>query len=233
MGITVSHNSHITMNSLSSLLLALLVFRRTVVIATPVSTPANISRENVDEVEVVVGVEDSKIVEVNQKSAQPAKIAGSLVKDVKQINLFLNIPTGCNSIYDQLITQLVGCRDGSNRGDPRLEKGCLLKMDFKKFKDECAETGVFFPAVGETPWHPGPTCNGSYCEETSDLTFSTKSAGTGGTNVAFPGQEDESGVSGYSNRENKSVGSVDDALLVTLLDILNSKGKNGIRLGED
>merc|ERR1712150_69812 len=39
---------------------------------------------------------------------------------------------GCNSIYDQLITQLVACRNGSDHGHPRLEKGCLLKMDFKK-----------------------------------------------------------------------------------------------------
>merc|ERR1719500_1123634 len=126
------------MNSLPSLLVALVVFHTTFVCSTPVKT----SEENVDEVEVVVGVEDSKIVEVNQKSAQPAKIAGSLVKDVKQINLFLNIPTGCNSIYDKLITQLVGCRNGHYRGHPRLEKGCLLKMDFKKFKDECAERGA-------------------------------------------------------------------------------------------
>merc|ERR550517_430504 len=87
--------------------------------------------------------------------------------DVKQINLFLNIPTGCNSIYDQLITQLVACRNGSDHGYPRLEKGCLLKMDFKKHAEECAETGVFFPAVGETPWHPSPTCNGTYCQESS------------------------------------------------------------------
>merc|ERR1712061_190638 len=202
--------SHIAMNSLPSLLLALLVYHRTVVIATPVAAPANTSRENVDEVEVVVGVEDSKIVEVNQKSAQAANIAGSLVRDVKQINLFLNIPTGCNSIYDQLITQLVGCREGSDRGDPRLEKGCLLKMDFKKFKDECAETGVFFPAVGETPWHPEPTCNGTYCEESSDLVFGTKSSADAAANVAFP--EEEESKTGYvvpgKNEE-------DDKLLVT------------------
>merc|ERR1719461_2084445 len=190
------------------------------------ATPVKKSHDNVEEVEVVVGVDDAKIVEVNQRTAQPASIAGSLVKDVKQINLFLNIPTGCNSIYDQLITQLVACREGSDRGDPRLQKGCLLRMDFKKYKNECAETGVFFPAVGETPWHPEPTCNGTYCEESSDLVFGTKSSTDGAANVAFP--EEEESENGYivpsKNEE-------DDKLLVTLLDILNSKGKNSIRSG--
>ena len=128
------------------------------------ATPVKSTTENIEEVEVVVGVEDSKLVEVNPRTPTKTNIAGSLVTDVKQINLFLNIPTGCNSIYDQLITQLVACREGSDRGDPRLQKGCLLRMDFKKYKNECAETGVFFPAVGETPWHPEPTCNGTYCE---------------------------------------------------------------------
>ena len=148
------------MYSPPQVLLGLCLFQACLVSATPVKK----SQDNVEEVEVVVGVEDAQIVEVNQRAAQPANIAGSLVKDVKQINLFLNIPTGCNSIYDQLITQLVACRNGSNHGHPRLEKGCLLKMDFKKHAEECAETGVFFPAVGETPWHPSPTCNGTYCQ---------------------------------------------------------------------
>merc|ERR1712038_2004714 len=195
------------------------------------ATPVKSTGENIEEVEVVVGVEDAKIVEVNQRAAQPANIAGSLVKDVKQINLFLNIPTGCNSIYDQLITQLVACRNGSDHGHPRLEKGCLLKMDFKKHAEECAETGVFFPAVGETPWHPSPTCNGTYCQESSDLAFSTKSEKNNSANVAFLGQEEED--RDYSHREQKTVGDDDDKLLVTLLDILNSKGKNGVRLGQE
>ena len=154
------HTDTAKMKRLMSLTVALCVFQAAFLRATPVKT----SEEDVDEVEVVVGIEDSQIVEVNSRASQPAKIAGSLVKDVKQINLFLNIPIGCNSIYDQLIKQLVACRNGSDRGHPKLDKGCLLRMDFKKFKDECAETGVFFPAVGETPWHPEPTCNGSYCE---------------------------------------------------------------------
>jgi len=218
------------MNSLLSLLAAVCVVQVAFLRATPVKT----SEETVDEVEVVVGLEDSKIVEVDSRAAQPAKIAGSLVTDVKQINLFLNIPVGCNSIYDQLIKQLVACRNGSDRGHPRLDKGCLLKMDFRRYKDECAETGVFFPKVGETPWHPEPTCNGTYCEESSDLAFSTKSTGKAGANVAFPGEEAEGPKVGYnSNRKEKAVGDNDEALIVTLLDILNSKGKNGVRLGHE
>jgi len=216
------------MYSLSQILFSLCLLQACLLSATPVKKK---SHDNVEEVEVVVGVDEAKIVEVNQRTAQPASIAGSLVKDVKQINLFLNIPTGCNSIYDQLITQLVACRNGSDHGHPRLEKGCLLKMDFKKHAEECAETGVFFPKVGETPWHPSPTCNGTYCQESSDLTFSTKSAKDNSANVAFPGQEEEE--TGYSQREQKAVGEDEDQLLVTLLDILNNKGKTGVRLGQE
>merc|ERR1712110_1368601 len=52
-----------------------------------------------------------------------------LINDVKEINLFLNIPKGCDIVYDGLIKQLEGCRSGSNHGDPRLTSGCLLKLD--------------------------------------------------------------------------------------------------------
>merc|ERR1711941_253148 len=41
-----------------------------------------------------------------------------LINDVKEINLFLNIPKGCDIVYDGLIKQLEGCRSGSNHGDP-------------------------------------------------------------------------------------------------------------------
>eukprot|EP00092_Neocalanus_flemingeri_P020260 GFUD01021941.1.p1 GENE.GFUD01021941.1~~GFUD01021941.1.p1 ORF type:complete len:223 (+),score=60.62 GFUD01021941.1:145-813(+) len=222
------------MNRLICVVVAVFVAQVAFLDAAP---PGNTKQESVEEVEVVVGVEESKIVEVNSKSANPTKIAGSLVKDVKQINLFLNIPVGCNSIYDQLIKQLVACRNGSDRGHPRLDKGCLLRMDFRKFKDECAETGVFFPSVGETPWHPEPTCNGRYCEESSDLAFSTKSSKNTAANVAFPGQEDDASDVGYSkpSREEKTIDKSepveDDTLVTTLLDILNTQGKTGPRIG--
>ena len=62
--------------------------------------------------------------------------------------------------------------------------------------------------------------------ESSDLVFGTKSSTDGAANVAFP--EEEESENGYivpgKNEE-------DDKLLVTLLDILNSKGKNSIRSG--
>merc|ERR1712177_92825 len=51
-----------------------------------------------------------------------------LINDVKEINLFLNIPKGCDIVYDGLIKQLEGYRSGSNHGDPRLTSGCLLKL---------------------------------------------------------------------------------------------------------
>jgi len=200
--------------------------------------PVKPKENSIEEVEVVVGVKDSKIVEVNSKAAMPAKIAGSLVKDVKQINLFLNIPVGCNNIYDQLINQLVACREGSDRGHPRLDKGCLLRMNFKKFKDECAETGVFFPTVGETPWHPHPTCNGTYCEVSSTLAFSSESSIAKTANVAFPSEENNAPEVGYKSpeRKEKSLDNTlqkDDSLVVTLLDILNSQGKTGLRIGQE
>merc|ERR1711971_326636 len=63
-----------------------------------------------------------------------------LINDVKEINLFLNIPKGCDIVYDGLIKQLEGCRSGSNHGDPRLTSGCLLKLDFTHLQQDCANT---------------------------------------------------------------------------------------------
>merc|ERR1711910_294390 len=60
-----------------------------------------------------------------------------LINDVKEINLFLNIPKGCDIVYDGLIKQLEGCRSGSNHGDPRLPSGCLLKLDFTHLQQDC------------------------------------------------------------------------------------------------
>merc|ERR1712183_1162068 len=63
-----------------------------------------------------------------------------LINDVKEINLFLNIPKGCDIVYDGLIKQLEGCRSGSDHGDPRLTSGCLLKLDFTHLQQDCANT---------------------------------------------------------------------------------------------
>ena len=73
-------------------------------------------------------------------------ITGSLVEDVKQINILLNIPNGCNAIYDSLIRQIENCRQGSDRGHPDLDNGCLLRLDFQKYKDQCRNSKLSFPA---------------------------------------------------------------------------------------
>merc|ERR1712112_168671 len=77
-----------------------------------------------------------------------------LINDVKEINLFLNIPTGCDIVYDGLIKQLEGCRSCSNHGDPRLTSGCLLKLDFTHLQQDCANTALFFPVVKAEPTPP-------------------------------------------------------------------------------
>jgi hypothetical protein len=108
-----------------------------------------------------------------------------LINDVKEINLFLNIPKGCDIVYDGLIKQLEGCRSGSNHGDPRLTSGCLLKLDFTHLQQDCANTALFFPVVKADPTPPEVPCNGTYCPTSGKLIFS----GDAGTNVAFPQEQ--------------------------------------------
>lgn len=125
----------------------------------PLALAQNYQNPDVDELDLSVGVNRSQAVEVTH-------IAGSLIKDVKQINLFLNVPDSCDIVYNTLINQLLSCKDGSNRGDARLNQGCLLKMDFSGFSEQCGEKGgIYFPAVSEAPWHPTPGCEGEYCRE--------------------------------------------------------------------
>merc|ERR1712193_126203 len=94
---------------------------------------------------------DTRIV---NRPTQPSRanptISGSLVEDVKQINILLNIPNGCNTIYDSLIAQLENCRQGTDRGHPGLDNGCLLKIDFQKYKDQCRNSKLSFPASEES-----------------------------------------------------------------------------------
>jgi len=111
-------------------------------------------------------------------------ITGSLVQDVKQINILLNIPNGCNAIYDSMISQLQACREGTDRGHSGLDNGCLLKIDFQGYKDQCRNSKLSFPTNEETPWHPDPTCNGEYCQESSNLEFTGRDVED--ANVAFP-----------------------------------------------
>merc|ERR1712193_258421 len=98
-----------------------------------------------------------------------------LINDVKEINLFLNIPKGCDIVYDGLIKQLEGCRSGSNHGDPRLTSGCLLKLlllslsllsllsllSFSTLLRLLAQAGLHPPAAGLRQHRPLlPSCQG-------------------------------------------------------------------------
>merc|ERR1712012_1279319 len=136
---------------------SLIVINLALVAALPTEVPSD-------------GVIDERIVNREDARADTA-ITGSLVNDVKQINVLLNIPNNCNA--------------GSDRGHPNLNSGCLLKIDFTMLKSECQNSKLTFPVEVEDTWHPGPTCNGSYCQESSDFEFSK----TEDSNVAFPDEE--------------------------------------------
>ena len=108
---------------------------------------------------------DTRVVN-REPEDQRSDIAGSLVQDVKQINVLLNIPNNCNAntIYDDMIRQITNCKTGSDRGHPNLTSGCLLQIDFTMLKTDCQNSKLSFPKDAENIWHPGPTCNGTYCE---------------------------------------------------------------------
>ena len=103
---------------------------------------------------------DTRVVNRPSQPSQPRPaspvITGSLVQDVKEINILLNIPNGCNAIYDSLIRQIENCRQGSDRGHPGLDNGCLLKLDFQRHKDQCRNTKLSFPPSEAD-------CRGEYC----------------------------------------------------------------------
>ena len=103
---------------------------------------------------------------VNREEEQRSDIAGSLVSDVKQINVLLNIPNNCNAntIYDDMIRQINNCKTGSDRGHPNLKSGCLLQIDFTRLKTDCQNSKLSFPKDAENIWHPSPSCNGGYCQ---------------------------------------------------------------------
>merc|ERR1712227_790255 len=88
---------------------SLIVINLALVAALPTEVPSD-------------GVIDERIVNREDARADTA-ITGSLVNDVKQINVLLNIPNNCNA--------------GSDRGHPNLNSGCLLKIDFTMLKSEC------------------------------------------------------------------------------------------------
>merc|ERR1711936_641871 len=105
----------------------------------------------------------------------------------KQINVLLNIPNNCNAntIYDDMIRQISDCKSGEDRGHPDLQSGCLLKIDFTMLRSECQNSKLSFPTDTENIWHPKPSCNGEYCQESSNLEFSK----TENSNVAFPKEQ--------------------------------------------
>merc|ERR1712088_399879 len=127
---------------------------------------------------------DTRVVNKPDQQRKSPAITGSLVQDVKQINILLNIPNGCNAIYDSMISQLQACREGTDRGHSGLDNGCLLKIDFQRYKDQCRNSKLSFPTNEEAPWHPDPTCNGEYCQESSNLEFTGRDVED--ANVAFP-----------------------------------------------
>jgi len=132
---------------------------------------------------------DTRIVN-REDQPRNTPIQGSLVQDVKQINVLLNIPNSCNanSIYDDMINQIKNCRSGADRGHPELTSGCLLKIDFKMLNSDCQNSKLSFPNDAEDIWHPKPTCNGTYCQESSNFEFSNERS----ENVAFPQQQQNS-----------------------------------------
>merc|ERR1711915_222723 len=73
-------------------------------------------------------------------SDEATVVAQEHVTNVKEINILLNLPSDCSFVYDAIIKQLNDCKTGRDRGDPRLNllnKGCLLRMDLKKYRSEC------------------------------------------------------------------------------------------------
>merc|ERR1711910_119368 len=135
-----AHNSQ-TINMVNMLLLINLLVQVSLLLALPTSTEPGV---------------DQRIVNRPDQQRQSPAITGSLVQDVKQINILLNIPNGCNAIYDSMIGQLERCRNSK----------------------------LSFPADDETPWHPDPTCNGEYCQESSNLEFTGREVED--SNVDFP-----------------------------------------------
>merc|ERR1712064_182294 len=95
---------------------------------------------------------DERIVNREDGRADTA-ITGSLVNDVKQINVLLNIPNNCNAenIYNDMIKQINNCKTGSDRGHPNLTSGCLLKIDFTMLNSECRNSKLTFPTEVRIP----------------------------------------------------------------------------------
>ena len=95
---------------------------------------------------------DERIVNREETGDRDRTISGSLVDNVKQINVLLNIPNNCNAntIYDDMIRQISDCKSGEDRGHPDLKSGCLLKIDFTMLRSECQNSKLSFPLILRT-----------------------------------------------------------------------------------
>jgi len=83
------------------------------------------------------------LVDSSKSSPTPDRIVSQeVLPQVKEVSIFLNLPSDCSVVYDKLIEQLQNCRDGGYRGDPRLTNGCLLNLDLSKFRSECDNSKV-------------------------------------------------------------------------------------------
>ena len=145
---TAAHNQHFS--TMVNILLLTLLLQVTLLLALPTA----IEQEDID----------TRVVNRPDQEPQNPAITGSLVQDVKQINILLNIPDGCTAIYDSMINQLESCKRGEDRGHPGLDNGCLLKIDFQRYNKQCKNSKLSFPSDEETPWHPEPSCHGEYCQ---------------------------------------------------------------------
>jgi len=163
---SAAHNQHFF--TMVNILLLNLLLQVTLLLALPTTT------EDID----------TRVVNRPDQERQNPAITGSLVQDVKQINILLNIPNGCTAIYDSMINQLESCKRGEDRGHPGLDNGCLLKIDFQRYNKQCRNSKLSFPSDDETPWHPEPTCQGEYCGESSNLEFTGRDVKD--SNVDFP-----------------------------------------------
>jgi len=73
---------------------------------------------------------------------QPSKvIAAESVSQVKQINILLNLPPNCSTVYDGLIGQLEACKSDSSR-----EGGCHIKLNLSNYREDCHKSElIVFP----------------------------------------------------------------------------------------
>merc|ERR1712168_813821 len=124
-------------------------------------------------------------------SPQPTVNMQLLLGLLAQCSLLLALPTSDLPEVDTRVVnkpdQQRNCREGSDRGHDSLDNGCLLRIDFKRYHDQCKNSKLSFPTDEETPWHPEPSCNGEYCQESSKLEFSDRTGEE--TDVAFPDEK--------------------------------------------